>query len=39
MKKTRSIVLIGNRDSSDWKNMNVDLHLIETLKARLLNDC
>ena len=39
LSETRSIVLITNRDLSLWKEMNVDAHLVETLKARLLNDC
>lgn len=38
LSETRSIVLITNRDLSDWKDMKVDAHLVETLKARLMND-
>ena len=38
LSETRSIVLITNRDLSEWKEMKVDAHLVETLKARLMSD-
>ncbi len=38
LSETRSIVLITNRNLSECKNMKVDAHLVETLKARLMSD-
>lgn len=38
LSETRSIILITNRELSTWKNMNVDKHLVETLKSRLLSE-
>ena len=38
LSETRSIVLITNRNLSEWKDMKVDVHLVETLKARLMSD-
>jgi DNA replication protein DnaC len=38
LSETRSIVLITNRDLSEWKDMQVDTHLVETLKARLMSE-
>lgn len=36
--ETRSLILITNRDLSKWNDMNLDHHLIETLKQRLVHD-
>lgn len=38
LSETRSIILITNRELSTWKEMNVDAHLVETLKSRLLSE-
>ncbi len=38
LSETRSIVLITNRDLSEWKDMQVDTHLVEILKARLMSE-
>jgi DNA replication protein DnaC len=36
LQETRSLVLITNRALSSWKEMKVDLHLVETLQKRLM---
>lgn len=38
LSETRSVVLVTNRELSTWKDMKVDIHLLETLKARLLSE-
>lgn len=36
--ETRSLILITNRGLSEWKRMDVDKHLIETLQQWLMHD-
>lgn len=36
--ETRSIIIITNRKLSNWKEMKVDKHLVETLQDRMLHN-
>ncbi len=38
LNETRSLIIVTNRKLSNWKEMNVDKHLVETLQKRLLSD-
>ncbi len=38
LNETRSLIIVTNRKLSNWKEMHVDKHLVETLQKRLLAD-